>query len=209
MPFASIQYRTLRSSPLGWQQRRNRFLCWTLTYAGIFLAIGVVFLALFITKNNQLNGYSCQEVCSYLGTPFSCGPQQCCDSPNGDGSYYYNSYMFCLGDYAQSIYFIIMICCFGYVAYEVFLILCLLCTGSALRSGTTDMIVVNGYQNRPQFVGLTTNYNNPYPAYPNYSPNAYNQQPQPIPNQGNVAPNPLNNPPKEKESAKVIINDEG
>lgn len=102
-----------------------------------------------------------------------------------------------------------MLCCFGYVAYEIFLIVCLICMGSALQSNSSDMIVVNGYQNRPQYVGLAANFNNPYPTYPNYYPNANGQQPQPMANQVNLAPNPLNTPVNKKESAKVIVNEEG
>jgi hypothetical protein len=155
MPFAQIQYRQLRNSPLGWQQRRNRFLCISITYTVVFLIIGAVFLGLFLNEQSQLNNYNC-SICAYYGTPYSCGFQQCCDSIDGYNSYFYNSYQFCLGDYGMTIFFIIMIVCFVYVLYEVFLIVCIMCTASAF-SPRSDVVVVNG-----QTMGLANNYSSPY-----------------------------------------------
>lgn len=191
MPFATIQYRNLRNSTLTWQERRNRFLCLTLTYTSIFLIAGFVFLGLYLAKRNQLNGYTCTQVCGYLNTIYNCGYQQCCDSYDGLNSYYYNSYMFCLGDYLQLVYFIIMITCFSYVVYEILTIICIMCTASSL-SGDSNVIVMDNQ--RGQYVGLTSNYGSPYNNYPpqgnygNYPPNV---RPNPM-NQNNMAPNPLN-----------------
>lgn len=55
MLFAHMQYRNLRNSGLTWQERRSRFLCRTLTHTAVFLAIGLVFMVLFILKLKDLN----------------------------------------------------------------------------------------------------------------------------------------------------------
>ena len=128
MPFAQIQYRSLVNSPLDFQARRQRFLCITITYTAFFMIIGFVFLGLFINERNELDEYTCGDICAGDGTIYSCGYQQCCDSVDGNNSVFYNSYQYCLGDYAETIFFIIMIIAFGYTAYEIFLIICTLCT---------------------------------------------------------------------------------
>ena len=128
MPFAQLQYRSLMNSPLDYQARRQRFLCITITYTAFFFIIGFVFLGLFINERNDLNQYTCGDICASQGTIYNCGYQQCCDSPGGNNSLYYNSYQFCLGDYAELIFFIIMIISFAYTAYEIFLIVCTMCT---------------------------------------------------------------------------------
>ena len=135
MPFAHVQYRSLRSSPLGYTQRRNRFLCITLTYTVIFLVIACVFLGLYISQNNSLNSYNC-SICSYLGASTPCGYQLCCDNYN-----FNYSYQNCLGNYAGSIFFIIMLIFFIYGAYQLFLIVCIFCRGSALQQGV-DIITI-------------------------------------------------------------------
>ena len=129
MPFAHIQYRSLRSSPLDYTQRRNRFLCITLTYTVVFLVIACIFLGLYISANNALNSYDC-SVCAYLGAPYYCGYQLCC----GIYAYEYYSYSYCVGSLA-GIYFIIMLICFIYGGYELFLIVCIFCRGSSLQQG--------------------------------------------------------------------------
>jgi hypothetical protein len=207
MPFASIQYRNLRNSTLNWQERRKRFLCITLSYAAIILIAGFVFLGLYFWKRNWLDGYNCSNLCSYYGTPYSCGYQQCCDSPNGYNSNYYNSFMFCMGDYMELIYFIIMICCFSYVLYELLTICCIVCTASALQDSSNVVVMNNG----GPYVGLATNYGSPYNNdRGNYPPDMRNPNQNlsnnPM-NQGNLAPNPLNTN-KNANNAKVIINED-
>ena len=128
MPFAQIQYRSLINSPLDYQARRQRFLCISITYALFFFIIGFVFMGLFLHERNDLNDYNCQQICGYLGTQYNCGYQQCCNSPGGFDSDFYYSYQYCLGDYAQTVFFIIMIIAFAYTVYEVFLIVCIMCT---------------------------------------------------------------------------------
>jgi hypothetical protein len=135
MPFAHVQYRSLRSSPLDYTQRRNRFLCITLTYTLIFLVIACVFLGLYISQNNSLNSYNC-SICGYLGAPNSCGYQLCCDNYD-----FYYSFQYCLGSYAGSIFFIIMLICFIYGGYELLLIVCILCRGTALQPGVNIITI--------------------------------------------------------------------
>lgn len=193
MPFAHVQYRLLHSSPLDYTQRRNRFLCITITYAVVFLAVGVVFLGLYISEQNKLNGYNC-SVCSYLGTPYSCGYQLCCGL---DYDYAYsNTYAYCTDDFTQSIYFIIMLVGFIYGAYELFLLICICCRGSALQSNV-DVVMIES--NNQQY--MANNYTDPYANntyspnnnYSNQSPNNnnYNNQSPPNIQMRNVAsPNP-------------------
>ena len=133
MPFAQVQYRSLVNSPLDWQARRQRYLCITITYTVFFLIVAFVFLGLYINERNELNRDNCQDICAAYGTTFDCGYQQCCDSAGGGNSNFYNSYQFCLGDYAQTIFFIVMIIAFVYSGYEIFLIICTLCTAPIFR----------------------------------------------------------------------------
>jgi hypothetical protein len=149
MPFTRIQYNYLRNQGLTYQALRNRFLCITLTYAIVFLALGGVFLGLYIVKTNDFNQYNC-SVCASYGTPFDCGYQLCCDQ-NG---FFSNSIGYCVGNFTQVLFFILMICFFAYGAYEVFLIICHLCYSPLFWSGSNTMVVQN--------VGLTQAYSSPY-----------------------------------------------
>lgn len=180
MPFAHIQYRSLRSSSLDYTQRRNRFLCITLTYTVVFLVIACIFLGLYISANNTLNSYNC-SVCDYLGAPYSCGYQLCC----GVYSYEYYSYSYCAGS-AAGIYFIIMLICFIYGGYELFLIVCIFCRGAALQQGAT---VVTMQTNNQQYM-MGNNQSDPYAnyGYPNgnNNMNVGMQQMQPVQQTGNM-----------------------
>lgn len=149
MPFARVQYNYLRNQGLTYTALRNRFLCITITYTLVFLALGGVFCGLWIMKTNELDQYNC-SVCASYGTPFSCGYQLCCDQ-NG---FFSNSIGYCVGNFTQVIFFILMIVCFCYGGYELFLVVCHLCYSPLFRA---DAVVVTGPQ-----VGLTTTYNSPY-----------------------------------------------
>ena len=149
MPFARIQYNYLRNQGLTYQALRNRFLCYTITYTCVFLILGGVFCGLYIVQTNDFDDYNC-SVCAQYGTPFNCGYQLCCD---GNG-FFSNSIGYCVGNFLQLLYFILMIFFFAYAVYEIFLIICHLCYSPLFWSGNT--MVVN------QNVGLTTAYNSPY-----------------------------------------------
>lgn len=188
MPFAQIQYRMLRDSPLLWEERRRRFLCRSISYILMFLIIGTGFLALFLIEKNRLDSYDC-SICNTYGTPYSCGYQQCCASPDGTTDYDFNSYQYCLGNFWEGIAAIVTVVCYGYVIYESFMVCCILCTKPAFRNGQDVVVMGNNGQmmgingmgiNGGGMVGLTTNFNSPYA----------NNNPM---NSNNLSPNPMNN----------------
>ena len=63
--------------------------------------------------------------------------------------------MYCLGNYTELIWFIIMIVLFAYVAYEIFLILCTLCTSPIFWPG-------QGMMMGGPTVGMVGDYGSPY-----------------------------------------------
>jgi len=172
MPFSHFSYRWLKQQNYTYQKARCCYLTATIIYGAIFAILGTIFIILYFNQVNYLNNFNC-SICSSYGYSLNCGYLTCCQP----GTFFSVSYQYCLGDYADGIYFILFICFYCYAAYEIFVLICVMCRGSYFTNYNNNVIVID---NNPQQYTMPLNsygnYQQPYAQNPNYPQQNMNAQ---------------------------------